>query len=104
MADAEMVLGVIGGVFGLLGAILAIVVGGIGAAFGMGSEILYLGFGAIMFSIIGIVGAVLDNKGHAAALMLIAGIGGFIMVSAAYIIGGPLLIIGGILAFRKRKK
>lgn len=102
MADAETILGILGGIFGLLGAIFAIVMGGVGAALGMGPQVIYLGFGAIVFSIIGIVGAVLDNKKWAGILMLVAGILGFIMVSVAYIIGGPLLIIGGIIALRKR--
>lgn len=102
MADAETILGIIGGIFGLLGAIFAIFIGGLGAAFGQGSEVIYLGFGAIVFSIIGIIGSVIDNKKWAGALMLIAGIFGFIMVSFAYIIAGPLLIISGIIALRKK--
>ena len=30
--------------------------------------------------------------------MLVAGVGGFIFVSIAYVVAGPLLIIGGLLA------
>lgn len=104
MVNGETILGITGGIFGIIGSIFAIIVGGIGAAFGVGLGVVYLGFGAIVFSIIGIVGAVLDNKKIAAGLMLIAGVGGVIMVSVGYIIAAPLLIIAAILAFRKRKK
>ena len=34
----------------------------------------------------------------AGIIMLISGIGGFIAISASYLFGGPLLILGGILA------
>lgn len=104
MVDAETVLGIIGGVFGLLGGVFAIFMGGLVAALGEGSDVIYLGFGAIIFSIIGIIGSVLSNKKYAGILMVVAGIFGLIMVSYAYIIAAPLLVIGGILAFRKRNK
>ena len=35
--------------------------------------------------------------------MLLSGIGGFIAISAAYLFGGPLLIVGGILALSYKK-
>lgn len=39
----------------------------------------------------------------AGIMMLVAGIGGFIAISAGYIVGGPLLIVGGIFALLARK-
>ena len=36
--------------------------------------------------------------------MLVAGIGGFFSVSLAYIVAGPLLIVGGILALFAKKR
>jgi len=39
----------------------------------------------------------------AGILMLISGIGGFIAISAGYLFGGTLRIVGGILALVSRK-
>ncbi len=57
----ELVLALLGGIFGFFGALFAIGIGGLGGAFEMeeASKVVGLGFAAIVFSIIGIVGAVL---------------------------------------------
>ncbi len=108
MKIAALILGIIGGIAGLLGATFALFVGGVGATFGAkdGGEIMWLGFSSLLLSLIGIIGGALGIAKPKAAgyMMLIAGIGGFIAVSAAYIVGGPLLIVGGILALIAAKK
>lgn len=108
MKIAALILGIIGGIAGLVGAILALFIGGFGAAFGAkdGGEVMWLGFSSLLLSLIGIIGGALGIAKPKAAgyMMLLAGIGGFVAVSAAYIVGGPLLIMGGILALAAARK
>lgn len=103
-----MVLGIVGGVFGILAALLAMMVGGMGAAFDAeGSEtIVGLGFAAVFVGVVGIVGGSLarSRPPAAALLQLLAGIAGFVAVSAAWLIAGPLLLIGAILAWIGRPR
>ena len=63
MKIAAMILGIIGGLAGLAGAVFALFLGGIGGAFGAAGAglIAKLGFLAIPFSILGIVGGALAN-------------------------------------------
>jgi hypothetical protein len=103
---AETILGVLGGLFGLLGAFFALLAGGLGSALEIegASDIVGLAWLAILLSIIGIISgaAVNHNAEVSGVLMLICGIGGFIAISFGYIIAGPLLIAGGILALTKK--
>lgn len=103
---AETILGVLGGVFGLGGALFALTVGGLGGAFGMeeASEVTSLGFLAIFFSILGIVGGATASRNSKVAgiLMLVAGIGGLVAISLGYIVAAPLLIVGGILSLVRK--
>jgi hypothetical protein len=67
-------LGIIGGIFGILGAVLAILIQSISNAFSAtsGSSLYYNAAGAIIFSIVGIAGGVLETrKILGAALMII---------------------------------
>jgi MFS family permease len=102
METASLVLGIIGGIAGIFGALFAIFVGGVGGAFGVkdASTILGLGLAAMFLSIIGIVaGALAKAKPKPAGIMmLIAGIGGIIAISVGYVVAGPLLILAGIFA------
>jgi hypothetical protein len=102
MKTAALVLGIIGGIGGFIGAILVLVVGGIGGAFGAegAGTMVGLGWAAIPISILGIFGGAFSRAKPKAAgiIMLISGIGGFIAISGGYLFGGPLLILGGILA------
>lgn len=108
MRTGAMVLGIIGGLAGIAGAFFALLVGGLGTAFGAEAArtVVSLGWVAIPLSLLGIVaGAMARAKPTAAGiLMLISGIGGFIAISMGYIIAGPLLIIGGIFALIGRKE
>lgn len=101
----ELVLGLLGGIFGFFGALFAIGIGGLGSAFGASgaSDIVGLGFAAIIFSILGIIGAVLvKSKSKTAGwLMIISAFGGLISISFAYLLPFILLLIGGIMALRK---
>jgi hypothetical protein len=107
MKVAALVLGILGGVGGFVGAIFALVVGGLGAVFGAkgAGTVIGGGWAAIPLALIGIIGGALAMAKPTAAgiLMLISGIGGFIAISAGYLFGGPLLIAGGILALVVRK-
>ena len=100
---AEMILGILGGIFGILGGLFAITVGGLGAAFEVtgASEVVWLGAAAVVLGIIGIIGGAIVNRNTklAGGLMLFCGVVGFIAISAAWTIGGILLIVGGALSF-----
>lgn len=102
MKIASLILGIIGGLAGICGALFALGVGGVSSAFEMkeASTVVGLGLSAIPLSILGIVGGalVMAKPKPAGIMMLIAGIGGIIAIFAGYIVAGPLLIIGGILA------
>ena len=103
----EFILGLIGGIIGFLAGFAAIAIGGLGSAMSVNgaSGIIGLGIGAIIFSIIGIIGAaIVKNKTKIAGyLMIISAIGGLICVSAFYILSFVLLIIAGLMAVRDTK-
>lgn len=102
----ELVLGIIGGFFGIVGGIAAVMIGSFGAAFEAAgySDIVILGTVAIIVSITGIVGAVLvKNKPKlGGTLMILSGIIGFISIFVFYILGGIFLVIGGLLALIRK--
>jgi hypothetical protein len=81
-------------------------VGSIDAAFNGHSDVIGLGVGAIILSVLGIIGSVVV-KGKAklgGAFMTIAAIGGVICVSMFYILPGILLIIAGLMGLFKKNK
>jgi hypothetical protein len=100
----EFILGLLGGIIGFLAGFVAIAVGSLGSAFAVNgaSTVVGLGLGAIVFSIIGIIGAaIVKSKTKLAGyLMIISAIGGLICISAFYILSFILLIIAGIMAVR----
>lgn len=101
----EFVFGLIGGIFGIIAGITALFVGGIGVVFGLSDAGLVgsLGISAILFSILGIIGAIVVQKNGkiGGLLMTAAAIGGAISISAFYILPGILLIIPGIMGLIK---
>lgn len=103
----EFVLGLLGGIFGFIGAIIALFIGGVDAALSSSgdSEIIGLGWAAIFLSILGIVGAVLvKGKPRAGgSLMVISAVGGVYAISLFYLLPFVLLIIAGLMGFRKNK-
>lgn len=113
-----MVLGIIGGVVGLGGALFAMsgfssalfamLKVGLLRAFGMHGAglISNLGFWAIPLSILGIIGGVMVSIKPVLAgkLMIASAIGGLILIHFGYTIAAILLIIAGILAIMEEKK
>lgn len=102
----EFVLGLIGGIFGILFALAAMFIGEIEAAFTGSSEIIGLGWSAIAFSVLGIIGSirVKSNSKLGGWLMIIAAIGGLISISMFYILSFILLLIAGIMGVVRKDK
>ncbi|MDQ7236418.1 DUF4064 domain-containing protein [Bacillus pacificus] len=105
---AEFVLGLIGGIFGILCAFIALFIGGLGSALEAdgANTVIGLGWGAVGLSILGIVGSVMvRSKAKVGGIMMtVAAIGGFICISVIYLLPGVLLLIGGLMGiFRKDK-
>jgi len=104
----EFVLGLLGGIFGFFGALIALFVGGLGGAFGAdgASTIVGLGWAAIAFSILGIVGSVVvKSKAKLGGIfMIISAIGGVISISFFYALSFVLLLIGGLMGVIKKDK
>ncbi len=108
MRTGALVLGILGGIFGILSAVAALFIGGLGGAFeAEGSEtIVGLGWSALFFCFLGLLGAALAlaKPRAAAAIMLVAAIGITISISLFAVIAAPLLLIAAILAFLGRQK
>ena len=102
----ELVFGIIGGFFGLVGGIAAVMVGSFGQAFNFDgySVIVISGVVAIIVSITGIIGAILvrNNRKLGGLLMILSGIIGFICIFMFYILGGFFLVLGGVLALVRK--
>jgi hypothetical protein len=108
-----LALGLVGGVIGLVAAGFALAVGGIGTAlnssatssgqtnFGMVTTGGWIALGS---SVVGLVGAALAlaKPRLASLVMLVAAIGGFVGISLFYVVAGPLLLVGALLAFLGR--
>ncbi|PEW57171.1 hypothetical protein CN448_31910 [Bacillus cereus] len=94
----EFVFGLISGIFDVLGAVLTLMIGGMGAALEAegANSIIGLGWAAVGLSNLGIVGSVVvKNKAKAGGIMMtIAAIGGLICIFVFYILPGILLLIG----------
>ncbi|PHE53920.1 hypothetical protein COF68_33725, partial [Bacillus toyonensis] len=92
---AEFVLGLIGGIFGIICAFVALLIGGMGAAVEAdgANTIIGLGWGAVALSVLGIVGSVMvRSKAKVGGIMMtVAAIGGFICISLIYLLPGVLL-------------
>jgi hypothetical protein len=103
MRTGALVLGVLGGIFGIMSAALAFIIGGLGDFFDAeGAEtVVRLGWSALFFCLVGLVGAGLAivRPLVAAVLMLISAIGVTISISLFAIIAAPLFLVGALLAF-----
>ena len=101
---SEFVLGLLGGIFGFFASIFAMMVGGLSSALGGGSEIVYLGFSAMFFSILGIVGAafVKSKTKLGSWIMIASAIGGLISISFAFLLSFVLLLIGGLMGLLRK--
>ncbi|WP_048000766.1 DUF4064 domain-containing protein [Lactiplantibacillus herbarum] len=102
---AELVLGIIGGIFGMIAGIIAITIGGIGSALeasgsaGIGN----LGIACIAVSALAIVLSALINRNHVLMgwLIILCGVLNVVFVSFFGILSGLLIVIAGGLALRK---
>lgn len=100
-------LGIIGGIFGILAAVLVVLIGGFGEAFNTsGASSLYANAaGAFVFSIVGIAGGVLETrKILGAALMIIGAFGVLISISLFGVLTFILFLVGGILILMQKKE
>jgi hypothetical protein len=102
---AELVLGIIGGVFGFFASIFAMTIGGIASAFGGGNQVILLGLSAMLFSIVGLVGGCITKgkKKIGGWMMIGSAIGGTISISGFFILPGLLFLIGGIMALVRKE-
>ncbi|HLR14625.1 MAG TPA: DUF4064 domain-containing protein [Bacillota bacterium] len=104
---AEFVLGLIGGIFGFIGAIMALFVGEVDAVFSSSgtSTITSLGWLAFVFSILAIIGSVQvrSNAKVGGIMLLVAAVGGFISISMFYLVPGILILIAGIMGVFKKE-
>lgn len=108
MRIAGLIVGVLGSVAGFIGALLALLVGGLGGALDVegAGTVTGLSFVAIGASIVGLVGAVLSmvKPRLAASMMLASAIVGVVAVFVAYILATVLLLIGAALTFFGRNE
>jgi hypothetical protein len=108
MRVAALILGIIGGIIGLFAAGAALFIGAVGTATGaeQAGGVVGGGWAALALSVVGIIGGALAmaKPRAAAVLMLIAAIGGFISVFIAYVVAGPLLLVGAMLAYVGNRK
>jgi hypothetical protein len=103
MRTGALVLGLIGGLAGLLSAVFALFVGGLGGAFeaeGAGA-VVGAGWAALFFSLLGLAGAALSlaKPVLAAVIMAVAAIAIAISISLFAVIATPMLLIAALLAF-----
>ena len=105
MKLAALIIGIFGSVAGFIAAMFALLVGGIGAAVGGGTEVAWLGFAAFVASIVALVGAALAiaKPRFSAVTMLVCGVVGLVCVSVFWIPAALLLAIAALLAFLGRK-
>jgi hypothetical protein len=108
MRIAALVVGIVGGVFGLLSVILVMVIGGIGSATEAegASTIVGLSFSALFFCLLGFLGAGLAMARPlvGAIILLVAALGALVSMSLFAIIVSPLFLIAAILAFFGRHR
>ena len=104
---AAMVLGVVGGIFGIFAALFALSLGGIGGAFGMkdASFIANLGMSAMAFCLLGFLGAglAMPKPTVGGVFLLLAAIGFMISVSWFAIVTTPMFLLAAMLAFMGRR-
>lgn len=102
----ELVLGLIGGILGIIAGIYAMNIGGLASVFQVDKAVTVnnFGIGAILLSIVGIIGAVVvRSKGKLGGIfMIIAALGGLLCITYFYIPSGILLVIPGLMGIIKK--
>ncbi|WIE01497.1 DUF4064 domain-containing protein [Latilactobacillus curvatus] len=103
---AEMVLGIVGGVFGIIAGVFSFFMGGIDSAMNStsSSSLFGLGIGCIIASIVAIILVCMINKNRVVMgwIIIVCGVLNIIFVSAFGILSGALIIIAGILALVRK--
>jgi hypothetical protein len=100
-------LGIIGLFFGIIGAVLAIAIQSIGEAFNAtsGSNLYVNAAGAFIFAVVGMTGAVLENRRILGGLLMIIGsLGVLISISLFGVISFFFFVIGGILILVRKRE
>jgi hypothetical protein len=101
-------LGIIGAIFGVLGAVFAVMIQILNEALAnpaSGSSLYINAAGAIIFSIVGVAGGVLEKrKILGAALMIIGALGVVISISLFGVLTFILFLVGGILILAQKKE
>ncbi len=97
MRIAGLVLGILGGLTGLISAVIVLLFGGVGEMYCLGTD---LSYAAIPAAIMGLVGAALSLAKPKAAgiLMIISAAAGVCFIYYGYLIPAVLLLVGGIFA------
>ena len=105
MRFAALIIGILGAIAGLVGAIFIMPGAGVAVALAdKGSRVL-LDFGAFLVSMVGLVGAALAiaKPRLSAGLMALSGIVGMILVTVGYVFAAVLLLVASIFAVLGRR-
>ena len=103
----EMVLGILGGLFGIGGAFFALFMGAVDESFNGSSELSGLGSSAFFFSVLAIIGGIMVKFKPKLAgwLMLISGVSILISIGLFGVVPALFLIAAGLMGIiRKSKK
>ncbi|MDW7981501.1 MAG: hypothetical protein RMH81_01600 [Thermomicrobium sp.] len=107
MRIAALVFGILGGVVGLIAALLTLGIGGLFAAFQAedAGTIVGGGFLAILFAALGIVGGALALRrpGASAVLQVVAAVGGLVAISVFWTPSAVLFALGTVTALLGRR-
>jgi len=100
----ELILGIIGSIFGLIGAVFAMFIGALDASFNGESSIIGLSIGGFVFSILGLIFSIIVRKNHKiyGALTLLSGVCLLICISLFGSIGAIFFGIAGILGIVRK--
>ncbi|USS39380.1 DUF4064 domain-containing protein [Latilactobacillus sakei] len=103
---AEMILGIMGGVFGIIAGVFSFLMGGFDSAINntSSSSLFGLGFGCVVASIVAIILVCMINKNRVVMgwLIIVCGILNIVFVSAFGVLSGVLIIVAGILALIRK--
>lgn len=102
---AEMILGIMGSIFGILGGLFAITLQGIGSQLDAGGpDVGKLGVAVIITCIITLILSCIINKKRVliGILLIIGGILNFIFISFFGILSGILILVAGILTLVRK--
>ncbi len=108
MRIAALIIGIFGAGAGFIGALIALLIGGIGSAIGDSEAVSIgkFGVGALGLSIVALAGAALAiaKPKFSAFLMSVSAIVGLILISFGWVVATVLLLIAAILAFIGRNE